>query len=485
MLSRSNPIGLRSLALRLTLMYALVCTVSLLAILAVSYLALDIVLKRELDEALAGEIGEYAALLKSQEISVLQDVLTREAVSEGTDQVFFRVLSAEGKEVLSTDMGPWAGVDVSRSHLDAAARGRTVFGTDAHPSRPYPARIVYGRIGPGLVLQLGESTASNAQVLRSLRHVYAAGTVGFVLCSVLVGVFMARRALSGVRRVTEGVEAISRGGWDHRVSVSPWDDEVDELAAAFNDMVDRIQALIRELKEVTDDIAHDLRTPVTRMRMAAEAALLAGDASGDDEILAGSIIEECDQLLDLINTMLEISQTESGVRPVTPEPLDLSRIVENVCELFGPAAEDKGIALHVTPGDALPIHGEPGKLRRAIAHIVDNAMKYTNEGGSIAVTCAPAGGMARVSIRDSGVGIPREDLDKVFARFYRVDRSRPEGGNGLGLSLSRAILRAHGGDVTIESAAGQGTTVTLTVPLPKRSPVTSRPAEPANTPRVH
>lgn len=465
---KNSTDGIRSVAFRLTVMYALICTASLLAVLLVSYLALQSALQRSLDEGLISEVEEYAALLESQNTEVLRDVLEHEAISEGTDKVFFRVLTTAGDEVLSTDMTAWDDVGVNRPHVLNAAEGRIVFETHRHENRPYPVRIVYGRVGPDLILQLGESTASNAQTLQHFRLVFGLGTIGFVFCSMLVGIVMARRALSGVWRITEGVRAISAGGWDCRVPVSHRNDEIDELAVSFNEMVQRIQTLIRELKEVTDDIAHDLRTPVTRMRVAAEAALSRIGEPGNDEEVAGHVIEECDQLLDLINTMLEISQTEAGARPLVREHNDISLVVRDICELFESAAEDKGITLNLSEGPELLVNGEAKKLKRAIAHIVDNAIKYTEPGGTIAVECFRAGDMASVSVCDTGIGIPEEDLDKVFARFYRVDRSRGKGGNGLGLSLSRAILRVHGGDVTVRSVLGEGSAFTAAIPLVKR-----------------
>jgi signal transduction histidine kinase len=249
------------------------------------------------------------------------------------------------------------------------------------------------------------------------------------------------------------------------VPISHRSDEIDELAVSFNEMVDQIQTLIRELREVTDDIAHDLRTPVTRMRVVAEAALSRVGDSGDSEVLASDIVEECDQLLELINTMLEISQTAAGARPLAREQTDLTALVEDVGDLFESAAEDKGVALVLERGERILVYGEPKRLKRAIAHIVDNAIKYTEPGGSVRVSCARAADAAELTVRDTGIGIAAGDLEKVFSRFYRADKSRSEGGNGLGLSLSRAILRAHGGDVTVASVPGEGSQFLVTIPL--------------------
>jgi heavy metal sensor kinase len=455
----------RSLAFRLTLMYAVISTVSLFAVLAVSYLMLRGILQRQLDQGLVNEIAEYGALLEKQNIDVMRDVLGQEVASEGTDRIFFRILDGAGREILATDMRAWPGVETKMPHLLAAADGRTVFETWRSGSRPHPARIVYGRLGNGLVMQLGESTAANAEVLAYYRRIFTVASAAFVACSILIGSLMARRALSGVQRVTQAARDISAGAWDSRVPLSHREDEIDELASAFNDMVERIQMLIKGLREVTDDIAHDLRTPLTRMRAAAELALRGPAEHAGRHEMTETILEECDQLLVIINTMLDISQTEAGARPLARERLDLSALAEDVYELFRPAAEDKAVALALERCPDLVVDGDPQRLKRAIAHIVDNAVKYTGSDGSVTVACTREGRMAVVSVRDTGEGIPAADVAKVFDRFYRADQSRSQRGNGLGLSLSRAICRAHGGDLTVASVLGEGSTFAVVLPL--------------------
>ena len=462
---KNKPQIIRSVAFRLTLMYAIICTVSLLLVLSFSYLALQSTLQIRLDEGLASEIDEYGSLLTTQDLEVLKDVLRQEAASEGTEQVFFRIYNRTGEEVFSTDRTAWNDVKMSRPYLLAALEGETVFETHRHADRTHPVRIVYGHIGNNLVLQLGESTTANVETLQNFRNVFELGILAFIIISMLVGTVMAQRALSGVRRVTQAARDISSGGWNNRVPVSHRHDEIDELAISFNEMVEHIQTLIRELKEVTDDIAHDLRTPITRMRITAEAALSLSQNPEAQEEIAGQVLEDCDQLLDLINTMLEISQTEAGAKPLIIERVDISLVVEDVIELFRSSTEDKGLSLSFTGKNGLVVDGEAKSLKRAIAHLLDNAIKYTAPGGRITVACSRMRDKAILVISDTGVGIPEEDHDKIFERFYRIDKSRTKGGNGLGLSLSRAIFRAHSGDISVKSKPGEGSTFNVIIPL--------------------
>jgi heavy metal sensor kinase len=458
-----------SLAFRLSLMYAALCFLSVVAVLLISYLVLDHSMKSLVDEDLIGEVFEYRALMETQEMPVLFDVLDHEADSEGTGQTFFRVVRASGETLYETDMSEWPDVTVKPELLARANRGEDVFDLYQNPAQEFPARLAYGSIGEGLVLQLGESTTVNEMLLRQFRRVFFGAAAAFLFCSFLAGGYMGRRALAGVQRLTLAAGQIAAGAWEHRVPVSHRHDELDELAAAFNLMVDRIQVLFRELREVTDDIAHDLRTPLMRIRGEAEMALREDAPHEPAQELFGSVLEECDQMLNLINTMLEISQTESGAVSMERAVVDLGELAEDICELFRPAAEDKDIDLRYSAESETRVSGHSQRLQRALAHLVDNAIKYTAPGGQVEVRCGISDGNAFVKVSDTGLGIPAAALAEVFSRFYRVDASRTEPGNGLGLSLAQAIIRAHGGAITVESEEGRGSTFTLRVPEMRES----------------
>lgn len=448
----------RSLSVRLSLTYAACCLVSMAAVLLICYVFLSASLRRQTDAGLASEIPEYRALLESQDLTVLQDAVQQEALSEGADQVFFRILDGAGTTVFATNMTSWTEPVQDPAAIQAALNGKLVFADYHDHSRQFHARLIYGRIAEDRILEIGESLSGNEAILEQFREVFIIATTAFVLCSLLAGWYMARRALSGVERVTRAAHQIAAGDWDYRVPTSRNQDEVDDLAAAFNTMVDRIQRLFGELRDVTDDIAHDLRTPLMRIRGEAEMALreYTGDAANQERY--GSILEECDQMLRLINTMLEISQTEAGTRALACQPVALGAIVDDVCELFRPAAEDKGIQLRCTIESAEMLTGDEAGLRRAFAHLVDNAIKYTPSDGMIEVRYWSDGDGKCVAVRDTGIGIPNEAHEDVFKRYYRVEASRTAPGNGLGLSLARAIVRAHGGDIRLQSEAGAGAT---------------------------
>jgi signal transduction histidine kinase len=276
---------------------------------------------------------------------------------------------------------------------------------------------------------------------------------------------MARRAVSGIEAVTQTAQKISGGSLEERVPVKPRGDEIDQLATTFNRMVDRMQTLLTEIKEMSDNIAHDLKSPVTRIRGTAEVTLTTGTSVEDYENMAASTIEDCDRLLDMINTMLLISRTEAGVEKPANEKVEVSTLIRQACELFSPIAEDKNVSLNYRAAEQTPVSGDARLLQRMLSNILDNAVKYTPPGGKVEVSLTGAKNHnVTISVRDTGVGISEADLPRIFERFYRCDQSRSLPGTGLGLSLARAIARAHGGDITVTSAVDQGSNFTISLP---------------------
>jgi heavy metal sensor kinase len=286
-----------------------------------------------------------------------------------------------------------------------------------------------------------------------------------------VGWFMAKRAVSGVEAVTQTAQKITGGTLEERVPVKARGDEIDQLAMTFNQMLDRIQTLVTEIKEMSDNIAHDLKSPITRIRGIAEVTLTHEKSMGEYENMAASTIEECDRLLDMINTMLMISKTESGVDKLLREEIDLAGLVREACELFEATAEDKGVTLGGDVSNKSHLIGDARMIQRMLSNLLDNAIKYTPSGGTVSVSLREDDERdVVITIKDTGIGISPIDLPRIFERFYRCDQSRSKPGIGLGLSLARAIARAHGGDITVTSVLNRGSTFSITLPksLPSR-----------------
>jgi signal transduction histidine kinase len=270
-----------------------------------------------------------------------------------------------------------------------------------------------------------------------------------VALGVAGGVFMTRHMLRRVETVNRTSERIIRGDLTQRVPLTGSGDEFDQLAANLNAMLDRIERLMLGMRQVADNIAHDLRTPLSRLRARLEVTLLERpDAARYAEALRETIAE-ADHLLGTFNALLSIAEAEAGSRRETMAVVDLAEIARSVAELYEPVADEKGLALTVDCDAAIAVHGDRHLLSQAIANLLDNALKYT-PAGSIALRAHRRDGIARIEVADSGPGVPADRREAVFDRFVRLEGSRSTPGNGLGLSLVRAVARLHGGEAWLE-----------------------------------
>jgi len=288
----------------------------------------------------------------------------------------------------------------------------------------------------------------------------------FVPVAFWIGNYIARRAMAGVERVTRAAEQVEAGDFTERVDLGKEGREIEELAQAFNAMVARTEVLMRELRDLSVNIAHDLRTPIARIRSLLEHADWAEIPAEQRQELAGTAIEECDRLVLLINDVLEIAQAKSGQLGLHCESLNLSEEAERVVELFSALAEEKQINLSVSlPENPLLLRGDQGRIQRILANLLDNAIKYTPEGGRVELRIFQKNKGACLEIQDTGIGIPEADYQRVFERFYRGELGRSRSGNGLGLNLVQAFVSAHGGCLELESPAEGGCLVRVCLPL--------------------
>lgn len=461
----SKPTGRRrgTLALRLTLWYAGIFTLSSGVAFLFFYFLITTTLRGAIDRDLQGQLAEFGRVMRVGGVEGVRRVASLEAQAAGEKKIFIRLLYPSGVAFSSSNMSYWENIGISRHALSSLIAGAPpVLETARVAARRIPVRIIYGLIGPGVVLQIGQSMEHYDGFIQTFRRVFFGTLSLLILAAALVGWFLARRALVGVENVTRTARRISAGSLEERVPLQARGDEIDQLALTFNGMLDRIQTLVTGIKEMNDNIAHDLKSPVTRIRGAAEIALTTGRGLSDYQVMAASTIEECDRLLDMITTMLAISRTEAGVDQPQLAALDLAGVARDACELFRPIAEDTGVALTIEAPQACRIQGDNRMIQRLLANLLDNALKYTPAGGRVTVAVAAAPGAAcRLSVRDSGMGIQPADLPHVFERFYRCDQSRSLSGAGLGLSLARAIARAHGTDIEVASMPAAGSTFSV------------------------
>jgi heavy metal sensor kinase len=454
-----------TLAFRLTLWYALIFTISSFGAFLVFNLLITSGLRERTDQEFLAEVAELSSHLALERVDLVELDIIQDAVSGGVDRMFLRILSPNGEEIVSSNMSSWKNIAINRTALNSLNTGTShVFETLTLPQRKHKVRILYGIIGPGKILQMGKSLEDDERFIEASREKFVILMAALTVFGGLIGWFMARRALLGVEEVTQTAEDISKGAIERRVPLRARGAEIDRLATAFNNMLERIHALICGMREITDNIAHDLRSPITRIRGVAEMTLTSGKSVGEYESMAANTIEECDRLLEMIETMLAISELEAGAGSLAMGEVDMAGVVEDACELFQPLAEDKGLTIVTEVPTSSRVYGDIQKLQRLVANLLDNAIKYTPHEGNVTVSIDGDEAQVLLLVKDTGVGISGDDLANVFERFYRCDPSRSGAGVGLGLSLVMAIVRSHGGEVAVTSSPGKGSTFTVSLP---------------------
>ena len=452
----------RSLASRLTLLYTLLFAVLSLLIFGIMNYNLKINLRDRIDLEFLGDGREFVEIFQQGGLKAVAEEIRLETEGEGVDQVFLRIYSPDLQIIAASDMQTWNDLPKDSPILKTLLSEQ--FDTVTLATHSGQARIFYQPLGNGYILQAGTLLNFDEELLANFQRVFTFAFSFILLSAVLIGFYISKRSLAGVQRVRETADQISRGNLSQLISFHDQTEEVSNLITSINRMQLRIQTLIKELQDVTNNIAHDLRSPVTRIRGLAETTLSGVQSLEEYQGMSGSVIEECDSLVGMINTMLEIAETDAGVTPLDKTPVNISAIIRDVVELYSPVAEDKNISISLKiVDDPLIISGNRSRLQRAFANLLDNALKYTQEGGRVALETKREDHAAQITVADSGLGISAKDLPHVWERFYRADRSRSTPGTGLGLSLVQSIILAHSGTINITSTESAGTEVTVQI----------------------
>lgn len=429
-----------STAARLVLAYGLLGSASILAVSAVFYVGTIGVLDRNLENAIGSQSERMLAQHRAGSYAQLTQAVNQQ-LNDGIDSEheIFMLRDATGhRSAGNLRAWPW--------RVDEAVLYSGPVQRDGHA---VPARLLLTPLaGGGLLVvgrDLGEQEAIRGLVWRAL----GAGAAVALLLT-LLGAWLFRQQieqrLGAIRRTAEQIGA---GDLRQRIPVSG-NDEFALLNRDINRMLDRIEQLMDGIRHVSNAIAHDLRTPLGRIRSKLDDALR-HDMTVD--ILAGAAhdaIDDIDDLIRLFERLLQIAEAESGVRGQLFERLDLQRIAVDITEMYEASAEELGMRLSCAAAAPLYVEGDRNLLASAVASLIDNALKYAGPGATIAVRCEQRQRLASIAVHDNGPGIPAAERDKVTQRFYRLDRSRHRPGNGLGLSIVSATATAHGGTLRLD-----------------------------------
>jgi signal transduction histidine kinase len=469
----------RAFGLRIALWYAVLFVSGALAIMWLTYTLTAASLEHRDQQIIQAKIAEYATIYQRDGLESLISTVRTEQLT-APERLFVRVVTRNSEAVIATQV-----------------------------DEPDTLEIASLRLPDGGLIQVGKSTAARRDLLARFRSVLGIAILSIIAIALTGGALVTQTAVAPIRTLIDAVQRITQTGrTDARVPVAGTGDAIDELTTLFNSMLDRIERLVAAMRGSLDNVSHDLRTPMTRLRAVAESALAGGDDPERYREALSDCIEEADRVLVMLNTLMDISEAEGGTLPLQRERTAIAEIVSHAVELYRDVADAKEITLVARVDPQAVASVDRTRLQQVVANLLDNAIKYTPAGGRVEVegdlrpggapgsgpgsagpgaggaTPTPAWGGARsvvLRVRDTGIGIPPEELPRIWDRLFRGDRSRTERGLGLGLSLVKAIVEAHGGQVAVESAPGRG--ALFTVSLPVDSPLPAGPfVPPAPTP---
>ncbi len=454
-----------TLSFRLTFWYMSLAIVLITVVFYVSYFSLKTKLEEDMKYDLFGDIVEFQILYQKEGIEGVKKEIEQEIKLGEEQEFFFQLFNQEGKQLYSSNLSYWQFLPKNQHIVQQVfATRKPIFQSIDIPEEDYSAKTIYDLIAPDILLYTGGTTEHIEDVMALLSNIFITVFLITIPVTFAIGRLMSVRAVKGIKEVSSIAAEIEKGNLERRVSVAPQGDEITQLVNTFNAMLDRIKSLIFEMTEMTDNIAHDLRSPLARIRIISELSLSSNRSSDEYKVAASDTIEECDRLLQMINALLDVAEVEADTLPMIKHNINISQLVQEACELFEIISESKGIKLTFSIKNNCFIDGNIHNLQRMIANILDNAIKYTQERGfvDVALTCTEQ--QVNIVIKDTGIGIPEEDLSRVFDRFFRCDQSRAHDGCGLGLSFSKAVARSHGGDISLTSNLDKGSCFIITLP---------------------
>ena len=330
--------------------------------------------------------------------------------------------------------------------------------------KPFVLRVAQERAGDGQLytVQLAQDRSRDAEFTRRFGGLLIGVLTVGVIAAAIIAVTVTKRGLRPLAAITATVQRIGPKRLDERVAPTGWPRELQPLALAFDEMLDRLEESFTRLSQFSADLAHELRTPIANLRGEAEVALTRPRSPDEYRKVLESSLGECERLSAIIESLLFLARAEAADRSIQPTRFDARAELEKIAEFYQPLADERRITLSCS-GTA-ELHADPVLFRRAVSNLVENALRFTPDAGKISIGITRRDAHVEVTVQDNGAGIAPQHLPRVFDRFYRADAARSPHGSGLGLALVKSIADLHGGSAQIESEPGRGTTLTLTFP---------------------
>jgi signal transduction histidine kinase len=456
----------KTLGFRLTAWYSGLFIFSSTLLFAFAFYLVTSTIREYDHQMVQAKIDEYALMDRTDGLQALIHGLRLEEANNLESGFFIRLSDSSNKTLLLTIPHQWKSIDLSTLEEAPGPLPAEQWRSAIPKGRGGVFEVFSRRLSDGSILQVGKRPEKQKKLLESFTTIFAGILIPIVLIGITAGLFLAFRALRPIRDLIQTVRCIDDGKMDARVPSSQTGDELDELVQLFNRMLGRIETLITGMREALDNVAHDLRTPMTRLRGVIETALQS--ASGENSLREALMdsAEESERVLTALDTLMDISEAEQGIMNLSPAETDTAVLIRGVVELYQYVAEDKGVTVETSLPDKLYAWMDSNRMRQVLANLLDNAIKFTPAGGRVDVEASPGEAGVVILVRDTGIGIPAEDLPRIFDRLFRGEKSRSHRGLGLGLGMVQAVVRAHHGRIEVESRPALGTTFRVFLPGP-------------------
>lgn len=444
----------RSAGVRLALSYALVFSASAAMLILVLWVSSTNILTRQVDAAIEADEQGLAEQWTAGGPAALFSTIQNRIASNVDNDAIYLVLDPKG-QVVAGNLDAWP-TQVSKT-------GQVYEITVKRNGKRNLARFHRYDLPAGYALLVGREVSARA-ALRSLMTEVLAWSLGLIALLSVSGAFLLKKLFSRmVSQVSQTADAISSGDLTRRVAISGRGDEFDRMADTINDMLDRVSRLMDGVKQVSNAIAHDLRTPITRARARLEDAATHANSPEQLRCAIDRAVSDLDGITNVFHALLRISEIEAGARRSAFVPLDLRPLLDGLRDLYGAVAEERGLSLDLEAAGELQALGDRELIQQAVANLLDNAIKFSPPQGSIDMSAERSADGLVLAVRDHGPGIPPDDVARATDRFYRGDSARNTPGFGLGLTLVRAIAQLHGGTLSLQDAT-PGLRAVLTIP---------------------
>ena len=481
MFSRADPDAprrrpLARIDVRLTLWFSMVFLLASLLLFSLTFMGLYRTLREQDRQDLQGRALGYILRFRTATnatvgLNLLVDEITRELIEPAGQPMLTRIATSDNETVfIAIPVPEWHDFDLRRLTMGRHARADG-FLTIGRDGSSYELEFLTVKLGGDLVLQIGASTENRSRITMAFQRSFLLTFVVMLGISIVGGLFFAGRTLRPIGSLSGTIKSIVRTGELTRRIPSPQtNDDLDELTGSFNEMLDRIERLVTGLRDALDSVAHDLRTPMTRLRNTAERALSGDSQARDLREALSDVMEESEGIVAMLNAMMDISEAESGAMNLKLDLVDLTAVATSVADVYAIVADEKSMRIEISAETSVLVAGDAPRLRQVIGNLYDNAIKYGSPDSTVMVTARiehdglsgePIGALL---VTNSGEGVAPEDVDRIWSRFYRGAEGAGVSGLGLGLALVRAIVHAHRGEVSVSSVPGETTTFRIALP---------------------